>query len=185
MSGRIAIRNPWKTSIGAEAIDLFTPEIDLPSPSDIPGALVSVSAGTWRAIRELIDIPLDVLGNFGFSIPGLGGGGLVVETDPMSPYGPIVKRWTAGVTPFVLTQFGWIGARKKSGVWSWYKPKKPLVVVPGHPPDARTARKLATIWKRERKQAKKIFDLVDRGGTTRRRAPQTINIEAGPGSIHS
>jgi len=151
-----------KASLAAgfsELVDLFTPGIDLPSPSDIPGALATIPANVWNQITTIVDLPRDIFGQFF----GFGGGDVIPEDT--EGHGPIVKTWRApepdGV-PFVLTQQGWIGARRLNGTWSWYKPKKPMVITPGIPLDARQARKLALIYKREKRKAAKVFGLVER-----------------------
>ena len=75
-------------------------------------------------------IPDDLLGNLAGSIgssndliPFLGG------NRPTSPPSPIVKSWTAGVTPFVRLENGLVGARRKDGTWKYYRPKRPKVVL--------------------------------------------------------
>jgi hypothetical protein len=144
-----------------ELLDISTPSIDLPSVSDIPGALATIPANTWEVVNSIVDLPRDIFGQFF----GFGGDAPRFVPEDTEGHGPIVKMWRApepdGV-PFVLTQQGWIGARRLNGTWSWYKPKKPMVITPGIPLDARQARKLALIYKREKRKAAKVFGLVER-----------------------
>jgi len=160
---------------GVESVDLVTPGVDIPSPSDIP-------PGAWLAIKEIFDLPVEVTRHFFPGAFGGNGNGIVVPSDTEG-HGPIVKTWRApepdGV-PFVLTQQGWIGAMRKNGTWTFYKPKRPMVITPGIPLDARQARKLALIYKRERKKAAKVFGLVERkpaGGS--RKGPRILRTGHG------
>lgn len=90
-------------------------------------------------------------------------------------HGVVVKTWqiewesakSAGVNAFVLTDQGWIGARRKNMTWSWHKPKKPIVIVPGKPISGKVARKVAKIYASEKKDAKKLFGLVDKKAPSR------------------
>jgi len=153
---KLAIAAGW-----GELIDIATPGVDLPSVSDIPGALATTSNATWGVVNSIIDLPRDIFGQFF----GFGGDAPRMVPEDTEGHGPIVKMWRApepdGV-PFVLTQQGWIGARRLNGTWTWYKPKKPMVITPGIPLDARQARKLALIYKREKRKAAKVFGLVER-----------------------
>jgi hypothetical protein len=157
--GSLALRLALAAGAG-ELLDLLTPGFDLPSPSDIPGALREVTRATWDIINTVVELPEDLFRQF----LSTGRNGRMIPEDTEG-HGPIVKTWRApepdGV-PFVLTQQGWIGARRLNGTWSWYKPKKPMVITPGIPLDARQARKLALIYKREKKKAAKVFGLVER-----------------------
>jgi len=91
-------------------------------------------------------------------------------------HGPIVKDWQikwesggkSGTNAFVLTQDGWIGSRRKNMTWTWHKPKKPMVIMPGAGLTTKQSRKLARIYKKEEKEAKKMFGLVSKQPPKRR-----------------
>jgi hypothetical protein len=57
---------------------------------------------------------------------------------------------------------GYQAAQKKNGAWTFWKAKKPLVYVPGGPMSRKTARRLASLYQRERNRAKKDFNLVNK-----------------------
>jgi hypothetical protein len=134
--------------------------------NEIFGDTDSVQDSSGALLDWLPDIVQDI-GRIGPGIPFIDLFSANGETPAELPHGPVVKTWTAGVTPFVLTQSGWIGARRKNGTWSWYKPRKPVVLIPGRPLKAGQARKLAKIYDKDRKQAKKLYGLVDKSSGSR------------------
>ena len=75
----------------------------------------------------------------------------------------------------------WLAARKSTGAWKFWKPKKPVVYVPGGNNSRAQMRKLARIYKMSRDQAKKDFGLVDK--RTSSRTPTVKVSESGPGSV--
>jgi hypothetical protein len=172
---RWAKNNPFKAILGAEGIDLSTPGIDLPSPSDIPGVIAELGKGGLDLVKDLVVIPPRILSQFF----GLGG------DDGMSwatlQHGPVVNSWEANGVPFVQFADGWQAARKLTGVWSFWKPKKPVVYVPGGPMSRKVAQRMAKIYQRERKNAKKTFNLVE---PKPRSSTPTVRItESGPGNV--
>jgi hypothetical protein len=81
---------------------------------------------------------------------------------------------------------GWQAAQKRNGTWKFWKPKKPVVYVPGGPMSKKNARRLASIYNAEKKRAKKEFNLVDsRQGQGARAAKPTVIVETGPGSVNT
>jgi hypothetical protein len=80
---------------------------------------------------------------------------------------------------------GYMAAQKKNGVWKFWKPKKPIVLVPGGPMSRKNARRLATIYNNEKKRAKKDFNLVDsRQGQGQKSAKTIVVRENGPGNVN-
>jgi len=130
---------------GWELFDWLTPGVDLPSAGDIPPAL-------WEL--------------FGASPGGVDHGGGLMGADGLSwaskEHGPVVRTWVANFTPFVMFMDGYQAAQKKTGAWTFWKAKKPLVYVPGGPMSRKTARRLASLYQRERNRAKKDFGLVNK-----------------------
>ena len=82
---------------------------------------------------------------------------------------------------------GWQAAQKRNGTWKFWKPKKPVVYVPGGPMSKKNARRLASIYNAEKKRAKKEFNLVDsrQGQGTRNGQKPTVIVETGPGGINT
>jgi hypothetical protein len=143
--------------------DTFLPDVDIPFVPSFP-------------------LPGAGDGN-GVLIPGAGG-------DPVdfaiAQHGPVVKSWVANGTPFYLFMDGWQAAQKRNGTWKFWKPKKPIVYVPGGPMSKRNARRLASIYNMEKKRAKKEFNLVDsRQGQGARVSKPTVIVETGPGSVNT
>ena len=161
----------WRVLAGAEGIDLSTPGIDLPSPSDVPGAMLEIA----RTI--FIDVPGQFIGFGGGGGGGFPGGVLA------SMHGPAVKEWTTpGGYRHWLFQDGWTAHERKNGTIRWYKPKKPIVYVPGGPLSRRAAYRLAKLYKQTRDDAKKTFNLVDRKAAGAGK-PQIDIVETGPGDV--
>jgi len=130
---------------GWELFDWLTPGVDLPSAGDIPPALWDLFGG-MEGGRE---------GNFGLmSVEGVNWA--------FKEHGPVVREWVANFTPFVMFMDGYQAAQKKNGAWTFWKAKKPLVYVPGGPMSRKTARRLASLYTRERNRAKKDFGLVNK-----------------------
>lgn len=110
---------------------------------------------------------------------GLGGGNL----DGVD----VVKRWEANGTPFVRLADGRMGARRKDGVWRFWRPKKPIVLYRGGAGDLRTLLKADTAVSA---QLKKLEKSMRRRGIikpTPRRRPHThakpIVMEQGSGDV--
>ena len=175
--------NPLKALLGVESVDFLTPGIDLPSPSDLPGAIASIPSSAWNAIKAIFAVPSNIIDEF------VGGGGSAVavfdQTTPLgwaqAQHGPVVKEWVANGVPFVEFMDGWLAARKNTGAWTFWKPKKPVVYVPGGNNSRSQMRKLARIYKMARDHAKKDFGLVDK--RTNGRTPTVKVSESGPGSV--
>ena len=160
----------WKVLLGAEAVDLATPGIDLPSPTDIPG-------GALALLKEVfVDIPVSV----GSQFFGLGGGG---GGAPVGMHGNPVKSWTTpGGYRHWLYADGWTAHERKNGTIKWYKPPKPIVYVPGGRESRKTINALARIYKKGRNQAKDTYGLVDKKAPTPRK-PDVIIQESGRGGV--
>lgn len=178
----------WKGIIGAEAIDLLTPGFDLPSPSDLPGAIAEIPGATWDLVKTMVDIG----GRVGSQFFGPGGrdaskirvgvAGIWAGMEwAEAQHGPVVSTWEANGVPFVQFMDGWQAAQKLTGAWKFWKPKKPVVYVPGGPMSRRTAIRMAGIYKRARNDAKKTFNLVD--SKPRGRTASVEVTESGPGSV--
>ena len=149
--------------LSAVLADTFLVDIDLPFVPSIPlpgspnGAVPGLSAVTGGAIDFAV-----------------------------AQHGPVVKSWVANGTPFYLFMDGWQAAQRANGTWKFWKPKKPVVYVPGGPMSKKNARRLASIYNAEKKRAKKEFNLVDsRQGQGTRTAKPTVIVETGPGSINT
>jgi len=152
-------------------------------------ALLAAYLATILADTFLIDADIP----FVPSIPGFGGDGLMITGPDFTgggdfatrQHGAVVKEWMANDTPFVMFMDGWMAARKANGSWKFWKPKKPLVYVPGGPMSRRTARRMATIFTNEKRRAKKDFNLVDSRQGQGQRGRKTIVVhESGPGSVN-
>jgi hypothetical protein len=140
--------------------DTFTPDIDIPFVPSIP-----LPGGNGAAAV------IGAVGAIDFAV---------------AQHGPVVKSWVANGTPFYLFMDGWQAAQKRNGTWKFWKPKKPVVYVPGGPMSKKNARRLASIYNAEKKRAKKEFNLVDsRQGQGTRTAKPTVIVETGPGSVNT
>lgn len=140
--------------------DTFTPDIDIPFVPSIP-----LPGGNGAAAV------IGAVGAIDFAV---------------AQHGPVVKSWVANGTPFYLFMDGWQAAQKRNGTWKFWKPKKPVVYVPGGPMSKKNARRLASIYNAEKKRAKKEFNLVDsRQGQGARAAKPTVIVETGPGSVNT
>ena len=125
--------------LGLEGADILI-DADLPTISDLP----EVFSGGDNS-SEIFPMGADVS----------------VANWATSQHGPVVKTWMANGTPFVMFMDGYEAARRKNGTWHFWKPKKPLVYVPGGPMSRKTARRLATIYESEKKKAKATFNLIN------------------------
>jgi len=144
--------------------DTFTPDIDIPFIPSFP-------------------LPGLFGGNGTEPMPGAGGDAVGFA---IAQHGPVVRSWVANGTPFYLFMDGWQAAQKRNGTWKFWKPKKPVVYVPGGPMSKRNARRLASIYNMEKKRAKKEFNLVDsRQGQGARVSKPTVIVETGPGSVNT
>jgi len=130
---------------GWELFDWLTPGVDLPSAGDIPPALWDLFGGMEGGREENLGLMSIEGANWAFK-----------------EHGPVVRSWTANFTPFVMFMDGYQAAQKKNGAWTFWKAKKPLVYVPGGPMSRKTARRLASLYTRERNRAKKDFGLVNK-----------------------
>lgn len=115
--------------------------------------------------------------------PSVGGG---ASGQAMHP-APVVKEWTANGTPFVRLQNGIMGARKKTGVWRYWRPKKPIVMYRGGSSDLRTLLRADAAVDR---QLKKLAKAIKRREPTPRRRrslpePAKVIVEQGPGNVIS
>jgi len=158
---------------GAEVLDLLTPDIDLPSPSDIPQVALELAKTLF------IDIPGVLLS------PGAlrGGGSFPGGIDgqwAMAQHGSVVREWDANGVPFVQFMDGYLAAQKKNGSWKFWKPKKPVVYVPGGPMSRRQASRMATLYQAERKRVKKTFDLVDRKSPGPKKGTTDVHLDVSP-----
>lgn len=124
--------------------DSITADIDIPFVPSIPG---------FPQIGGSSDVP-DIPHEFN-------NGARNFAQQAVNQHGPVVKTWVANGTPFVMFADGWMTAQRANGTWHFWKPKKPVVYVPGGPMSRKTARRMASIYNRERKRAKKDFNLVD------------------------
>lgn len=154
------------------------------------GIAIAALLGPILADTFLVDIDIPFVPSI--PLPGLGDNGAapMIGGDPVdfaiAQHGPVVKSWVANGTPFYLFMDGWQAAQKRNGTWKFWKPKKPIVYVPGGPMSKRNARRLASIYNMEKKRAKKEFNLVDsRQGQGARVSKPTVIVETGPGSVNT
>jgi len=126
-----------------EGIDLLTPGVDLPSPSDVPQAIWQLLKGTDSTmgdegggmlsnIDELIESVLGPLWPFG----GNGRNGVYPSSSPFTvgqviQTNQIVKTWEANKIWFAKQADGKMLVYKTDQTIKTWKPKKPLVVYPG------------------------------------------------------
>jgi len=149
--------------------------------------VIGLALGSFLSLVLADSVLVDIDIPFVPSIGGNGAGAQIALTGGVgewatAQHGPVVKEWFANGTPFVMFADGWQAAQRRNGVWKFWKPKKPIVVVPGGPLSRKNTRKLATLYANAKKQAKKDFGLVDsRQGQTRK---PVIIRESGPGSIN-
>jgi len=150
----------------------------------VVGFALAAAVSLIVADSILVDVDIPFVPSFGgIDIPFIGGGGSPGDW-AVAQHGPVVKEWSANGTPFVMFQDGFMAARRKTGVWHFWKPKKPIVYVPGSAMSARQAGKLATVYAREKKRAKKMYGLVDSRQGKSSPAPKTVIVnESGPGSV--
>ena len=128
--------------IALEGLDLLTPGIDIPSPSDVPQAIWALLRGTGSTmgdtggemlgdIDELIESVLGPLWPFG----GSGSNGVYPGSSPFTvgqviQTNAIVKTWEANGIWFAKQADGKLLVYKLDGTVKSWKPKKPLVVYP-------------------------------------------------------
>lgn len=146
--------------------------------------VVGIALGSFLSLVLADSVLVDFDIPFVPSIGGNGAGPMIggVGQWATAQHGPVVKEWFANGTPFVMFADGWQAAQRRNGVWKFWKPKKPIVVVPGGPLSRKNTRKLATLYANAKKQAKKDFGLVDsRQGQSRK---PVIIRESGPGNIN-
>lgn len=160
LASAAAAAGPWGAAIAAALYGLaivydsvevdvdvpFVPSIPLPSWATIGGGDGS-SAGGGMPTSGVPAIPAQT-----------------IMSTASAQHGPVVKTWMAPKVngrPFVMFADGWIAVQRLNGTWHFYKPKKPVVYVPGGPMSRKTAKRLAELYQQEKKRAKKTFGLVD------------------------
>ena len=109
-----------------------------------------------------------------------GGGGSVSHPSP------VVKEWTANGTPFVRMQNGMLGARKKDGVWTYWRPKKPIVI---YASGATSLKNLLRADNAADKQLKRLEKAIRRRNPRQRSTPAkkepqpVVIVERGSGDV--
>jgi hypothetical protein len=148
--------------VGTEVVDLLTPGLDLPSPSDLPLGGLEMAQRTGATMVDMLDWLLGPGINFGGpSGPPVGVGGVVVHS------------WTANGIPFFQMSDGWTWVQKKNGQWKRFKQPKPVVLMPGGAGNLRTLLRATSVVSRQLKKIDKA--LGSKLGPRRRRAsPRTV-----------
>lgn len=131
----------------------------------------------------IVLIRTGILGAAAGAAAGMAGRAVAGGVVASALHGSPVKTWLNGS----MAKFanGTLGARKKDGSWTYWRPKRPIVLMPGKRmslgqllrADAyldRETRRLAKLLRRRLGQGR-------RGG--RGRGPSTMVIESGPGSV--
>lgn len=142
-----------------------------------PGRAVMTPA-LWNRLPSWVKASLGVLGiglGSSFVVEGAeiageivgitGGGGELALGDVVQP-GQIVRSWTANGVPMVRLSDGRMGARKKTGQWKFWRPKRPIVLYAGGASDAKTFLKADKALNR---QAKRLRSALDRRAPKPRR----------------
>lgn len=164
-SRALSIATNWRLMLGAEAIDLVTPGIDLPSPSDALQGL-GQQGPALSVLRTIIEVPASILtGITGFPGNLLGGLGGV---RPPEGSGIVVKSWTSNGIPFFKMADGWTWVRKLDGSWKKFRQPKPIVLMPGGAGNLRTLLRATGTISRQLKKVDKA--LTGKLGPRRRRA---------------
>jgi len=142
--------------LGSEVVDLVTPGVDLPSPSDIPPGAIAVAQRTGSTMVDVLDWFMGPLVNFG---------------GPSGPPngGVVMKQWVANGRPFFLMEDGWTWVQKLDGSWKKYRQPKPVVLMPNGAGNLRDLLRATGVISRQLKQVDKA--LGGKLGPRRRRAP--------------
>lgn len=147
------------------------------------GAVAALVAYVGAILADSFLVDIDIPFTPSVDLPDIiqigGGGG---RPPSGFQHGAVVKTWQANGRTFYKFEDGYQAVQKNDGSWKVWKPKKPVVYVPGGAMSRRTARKMAQIYANERKKAKKDFDLVERAPRQRTRRLPTIR-ESGSGSV--
>lgn len=126
-------------------------------------------------IAVAVDMSLDVPGIPGESaiLDVLGGGGDLSHETPHMVDGHlgahIVGGWTANGVRFYRLSDGKLAVQNKRGRWKVWRPKKPVVLMPGGATNLRTLLKADKILNA---QAKKIASMLNRRAPRSRKSPQ-------------
>lgn len=154
----------------------------------IPGPLRTVA--TFFGLSALADwfIPGDIFPDLWGTVGALSGGGGGVA----HPF-PVQKSWTANgvqmvkmVMPNGRTR---MGARKKDGTWSYWTPKRPIVLYPGGSTSLKVLLRADRTTETQLKKVKKVIDrrFPRRQRSSSRRADggTVIISESGPGGVRA
>ena len=160
--------------------------------STIPGWLrAGLNLAGVAALADLF-IPDDILGNVAEAagLPGQSGG-----VWANSPYGTPTKTWqtvnngtTIEFASFHTPNGTMNGVRRKDGSYRYWRPKKPIVLMPGGASDLRTLIRADKAVDRQLKTLKKVIDRRyprRRSPAPRRSGGGTTIIETGPGSVNT
>jgi len=134
----------------------------------LPGWAQSLLAGVGLGVG--IDLAMDIPGVPGESIllPGSGGGGADPHFGQHLTDGhlgvTIIGSWEANGVTFYRLSDGKLAVQNKKGRWKVWKPKKPIVLMPGGAVNLKTMLRADALLNR---QAKKIASMLNR------RAPRT------------
>jgi len=149
----------------------------------LPGWAQSLLAGVGLGVG--IDLALDVPGIPGESIILGGGGG-----DGEPHFGPhlmdghlgvtVVGQWVANGVRFYRLSDGKLAVQNKQGRWKVWRPKKPIVIMPGGATNLKTLLRADAVLNR---QAKRIASMLNRRAPRPRKGSKTS--PAGPVIIQS
>jgi len=129
----------------------------------LPGWAQSLLAGVGLGIG--IDLAMDIPGVPGESIllPGSGGGGPDMHFGQHMTDGhlgvTIIGGWTANGVQFYRLSDGKLAVQNKHGRWKVWRPKKPIVLMPGGATNLKTLLKADAMLNR---QAKRIANMLNR-----------------------
>ncbi len=139
--------------------------------NQLPGWAQAALTGIGFGIG--VDLALDIPGIPGESgILGLGGGsGLPVHQVPHMVDGHIgghmVGSWVANGVTFYRLSDGKLAVQNKHGRWKVWKPKKPIVIMPGGANNLKTLLRADAVLAR---QSKRIAAMLNRRAGTRRKS---------------
>ena len=104
-------------------------------------ALVGIEEGAEFILSGDTDLdPGDALGSIVGGLGSLfGGGGGAPSSPTHALHGGVAKSWKNDMTGLWGVKYadGWMGAQRKDGTWTVWKPKKPVVIFPGGASDIR------------------------------------------------
>jgi len=156
------------------------------------GSVTRVTRAHWDALPGPMKTALAAIGigigvDLALDVPGIPGDSMILsglgsEGDPLAHQTPhmvdghlgahIIGSWSANGVTFYRLSNGKLAVQNKHGRWKTWKPKKPIVLMPGGANNLRTLLKADRILNA---QAKKIASMLNRRAPRTRKAPTSAN----------